>query len=974
MATFGNPIVASPNLLPSTADVFSTSEDYKEGKYVYYGGKLYRFTTDHAAGAWDGTDAIEVKLANDLTELGQDLSEVANVATEHTLPFKIGRAGYYVKQSDGDLTNNIAGFDATDYIDVSGYEYIVYKRIYYTGSYSAMALAFYTDEKVFVSSIGAVRYAETDHYELLKVSVPPTAKYVRASMFSNTAYGEWFISGGPLTYRLLDVLDEKANVDGYYDTLTAGNAEQLVSTVGVEDMVPYNFRTSGGSADIGDREVDEVIGGTLAWNQMVPTSATATTHYDVGATIVNGVCTYSGTASATSSLRTAITIGTSIPGHIYLAEINDLSIGETNTGNIVIAKTYDPIAGIAGPYAKAGIYKEGSTAQTIRIASMELQSGDVYDATFTPQVFDLTLMFGFDIADFINSLETATAGAGVAWFRKLFPNNYYAYDAGTLRSVNVSAHKMVGFNAYNHTIGMAKLVGGMNYQITGAYTALSYSTGETIEPDGSGYFVPTLSGTLTVTGGNATTTCVHLVWDGERDGEWEEYTENSYPLDDSLELRGLAKLNSNNELYFDGDTYESDGTVTVKFHKPIDLSALTWTYHSNGEGSDYKTPCFTSSKPATPYSPTTQSIITIVCSKYVSSTNRVLSSIKNATLDKRILWDTSNNRFCIFDSDYSDAESLTTALSGHYATYKVVSTGYVTNTAEPYQNPQIVDDFGTEEYVDASVAAGTRDVSIPVGHDTHYQANLRAKLEMAPDSPDGDGDYLVRQTDGINAYVPYLPPDAGDVEYDSTEEYDEETVGYEINDIKGDVTDIENIISQQDCPETILGWEKGSYNSTSGENYTENNYIRNQTFVGLPFGTRKITCAEGYVFLLFAWNANGAFVGSLKSGYVFDKTTANYLMLTEYDCTLYPTYQIKITMRRNPASTDITPDESGNCVLIQSTDKTLTLDGKPADAKTVGQAIAVVKEFPAAPTTDGTYVLKVTVADGEATYSWVAET
>lgn len=69
MATFGNPIVASPNLLPSVADVFSTSTAYSAGKYVYYGGKLYQFTADHAAGAWVGTDATAVKLADDLTNL-----------------------------------------------------------------------------------------------------------------------------------------------------------------------------------------------------------------------------------------------------------------------------------------------------------------------------------------------------------------------------------------------------------------------------------------------------------------------------------------------------------------------------------------------------------------------------------------------------------------------------------------------------------------------------------------------------------------------------------------------------------------------------------------------------------------------------------------------------------------------------------------------------------------------------------------
>ena len=50
------------------------------------------------------------------------------------------------------------------------------------------------------------------------------------------------------------------------------------------------------------------------------------------------------------------------------------------------------------------------------------------------------------------------------------------------------------------------------------------------------------------------------------------------------------------------------------------------------------------------------------------------------------------------------------------------------------------------------------DSIVPVGHETQYQPNLRAKLEMAPDSPDGDGDYIVRQANGLNSYVPITFP------------------------------------------------------------------------------------------------------------------------------------------------------------------------------------------------------------------------
>ena len=125
------------------------------------------------------------------------------------------------------------------------------------------------------------------------------------------------------------------------------------------------------------------------------------------------------------------------------------------------------------------------------------------------------------------------------------------------------SHDTIGFNAYNPTTGKAAVLGGNQYQITGAYTALSLD-GETITPDSNGLFTPDHNGSLTVTGGGADT-CVHLTWSGYRNGEYEPYEKHSYPLDSTLTLRGIPKLDANNNLYYDGDTYESDGTVTRKY-------------------------------------------------------------------------------------------------------------------------------------------------------------------------------------------------------------------------------------------------------------------------------------------------------------------------------------------------------------------------------------------------------------------------
>lgn len=460
-----------------------------------------------------------------------------------------------------------------------------------------------------------------------------------------------------------DALAEKADTDGEYDTLTAGVAKQLKSTVGITDNAPYLFRTAGGSADIGDLEMDKLVGGTVCWNQLIRVSGGdvgTTTKY--GITFVrtsDGKCVMNGTTTARGH---AISYSVkNIKGHKYILFSNS----NQNIGVYLSSQSY----GSDDKHRGKIIINSAANATWYYSIYLGVNAGtEITNLVMYPEIFDLTAMFGATVANYIYSIEAANAGAGIAFFKKLFPKFHYSYNAGTLLSVKALSHDMVGFNAYNNTTGQAKVVGGNVYQITGAYTALSFD-GETVTPDADGYFTPSQSGILTVTGGNATTTCVHLKWDGEKDGEWEPYVKHSYPLDSDLELRGIPMLDINSELYYDGDTYENDGTVTRKFG-----------IRAYQEG------------------------------------------------------------------DVTDGVDMVT--DGTNTVYRLTTP--TTEQATPFQNPQQVDDFGTEEYVD------TRTVPLPVGHNTFYQANLRAKLEMSPDSPDGDGDYIVRQTDGENKYVPLV--------------------------------------------------------------------------------------------------------------------------------------------------------------------------------------------------------------------------
>lgn len=566
-------------------------------------------------------------------------------------------------------------------------------------------------------------------------------------------------------------LANKANVNGYYQEMTVGDAEQLVSTVFVEDSVPYQFRTSGGSDDIGDREYDEIVGGSIVWNQLAHSFITRTNvlGITISADNTNGSITITGTATATNSLHFENGIPLS-KDHVYLirgAKTHGINISthpSIDTGNGAIFKATQVLSNTQFVY--------------------RFNEGDVINETIYPQRFDLTQMFGSTIADYIYSLEQATAGAGVAFFKKLFPNGYYAYDAGTMMHVSgLSSHDMVGFNALPttpeyisnaQTLDKSKavrVIAGQQYQFTfdgigsatnwrifakfwdlsenmqiGGTIPFSVSNGS---PAWNASYYGWLDGadssnhnrtytfnrdgylTLQFWGGNTTSSmemknpCFHLVWDGERDGEYEPYVKHSYPLDDSLTLRGVPKLDASNNLYYDGDIWHPDGTIDRRYGV-VDLGTLSWVYNSslNLFWVDFALatrPCG------------------LMCTKYAQD-----HSVQMENIADKSIWNErygfSPTNLVVKDTAYTDAVTFKTAMSGVYLVFELATP--TTEEAEPYNEVQIVDDFGTEEYVTTSL--------VPVGHYTKYPANLRSAIErvmeQVPEAPSANGTYVLKVT------------------------------------------------------------------------------------------------------------------------------------------------------------------------------------------------------------------------------------
>lgn len=578
--------------------------------------------------------------------------------------------------------------------------------------------------------------------------------------------------------------DTLAKIDGYYESMTVGNAEQLVATVGVEDSVPFNFRTTGGSADVGDRKTMEVVGGTVAWNQLakeINATNWSVENANVTVTFANGVATFAST-QVTYGIKSSM--GVIKPSHKYLISLYAKAesafaiavlLGNMHgtTKNFLIGTSREQAAGIIT--TAGNVY--GATAYVFPVDSNGINKQIEVDNI---AIFDLTQMFGSTIADYIYSLETANAGAGVAWFKKLFPKPYYAYNAGELMSVKTSAYASTGFNQWDEEweVGAISSSTGEPCASTGVIRSknfcpcvpgIAYYVKTTSENqyifwyDASKNFVSAaqVSNATATSPANAcffkiqTRTdygvtykndiCINLHWDGERDGEYEPYETHTYALDSDLELRGIPKLDADNQLYYDGDVYESDGTVKRRYLR-VDLGSLTWIKAT--ENTRFYV-SISVTDPTAPQPVTDVPVSNAICPKYITTSRQSLLSI-----DKAISVHTAGvlAYINVNDSAYenSDAATFKAAMSGVYLVYELATPGE--ETADPFQTPQIINDFGTEEFVD------TRTIPIPVGHNSKYQANLRAKLEMAPNSPSGDGDYIVRQSSGQNTYVPITFP------------------------------------------------------------------------------------------------------------------------------------------------------------------------------------------------------------------------
>lgn len=257
----------------------------------------------------------------------------------------------------------------------------------------------------------------------------------------------------------------------------------LILSTGTEDELPYQTRPTPSS--LGNRCLEKLVGGTVAFNQLVPIHTASRSVTTNGITVIDnrdGSYTFytdENGATAQTNILLAQNVGAITNGHKYFEQG---FVSETSKYYCVDA--YD--GALAFPMNGANSFITMATISGRLDLRLRITNGTIISTpiTFKPQIIDLTALFGSTIADYIYTLEQGTAGAGVAWFRNYFTADYYPYTANTLMSAKPTSKVIKDAN--NQTIatyafGGAELRGIFKKDADGNL----YADGDIYEADGT---------------------------------------------------------------------------------------------------------------------------------------------------------------------------------------------------------------------------------------------------------------------------------------------------------------------------------------------------------------------------------------------------------------------------------------------------------------------------------------------------------
>lgn len=125
------------------------------------------------------------------------LEQLTKTEATESVPFTEVSVGY-IRYADGESRTSSAYTSYTNYIDISKYKSITFKRTGVPTSSNALGMAFYTSAQTYITGqrtqVSQPDYGYLSNMETL--DVPDTAKYARFTIFTDTTtYGNFELYG-----------------------------------------------------------------------------------------------------------------------------------------------------------------------------------------------------------------------------------------------------------------------------------------------------------------------------------------------------------------------------------------------------------------------------------------------------------------------------------------------------------------------------------------------------------------------------------------------------------------------------------------------------------------------------------------------------------------------------------------------------------------------------------------------------------
>lgn len=508
----------------------------------------------------------------------------------------------------------------------------------------------------------------------------------------------------------------KADIDGQYDKLTSGNAQNLIGR-GVATSEEFNFRPSGEiSIQDGTARVKKLKGNSVVYNQLVKHGGILS-RFGITTTFneSTNIYTINGTATASGQIY-----GTSDSGGMYAILKSKYFykrltfVGGTVTSSTNVLSYGDIRFPNNGSFSIYCLNRDNTNFEYLLV---QFKTGDIFDNyQIRVECFDLLKMFG--------SVEAIPPTEED--FLKLFPDSYYPYNPGEIKSLTATGIKSVGFNAWDgkYKVGYIddygeyreggskavsdyfQLIKGETYYL---YSPLSISLYlydkdkkyirkiEVIKSNTT--FVAPIDceyirfRTYGILEGNI---CINLSNTGYRDGEYQPY------VDFTRELPIYKIKDSEGNLLFP-DGLCSAGSVydkitekkAIKRIGKVDLGTLDWNYATGVRLSNVFI-----AKQAGVKRHYTEVMPNAICVKYTPISVVETSKVDYAfddVIDVNSVYQ-SENSIVIRDTSFTDAASLKESLQGVYLYYELATPIEVDLDPEVNMDYEVWD-FGTEQMI-----------------------------------------------------------------------------------------------------------------------------------------------------------------------------------------------------------------------------------------------------------------------------------